>query len=383
MKYKPATNFIHAGVEPDPETGAIMKPIYQTSTYVQAAPGNHKGYEYSRTGNPTRQALADALAAAEQGEYGALWGSGMAAVDAVLRLFKPGDKIVVGNDLYGGTHRLMTQVFEPIGYTFEFIDMSNIEELEKAIDKDTKLVWTETPTNPLMRIIDIEAVVKIANGVGATVAVDNTFASAHLQNPLTLGADIVIHSMTKYMCGHSDVVLGATITSDEEIQTRLKFLQNSAGAVPGPQDCFLALRSLMTLHVRMDRHCQNAEQVARFLEDHPKIAEVNYPGLESHAGHALAQKQMHGYGGMLSFVTKSNSIEEAHNMMSHLEVFTLAESLGGVESLIGHPATMTHAAIPQEARLAAGLKDSLVRLSVGLEDIEDLINDLDHALSKI
>ncbi|MFW5659086.1 MAG: cystathionine gamma-synthase [Bacteroidota bacterium] len=383
MKYKPATNFIHAGVEPDPTTGAIMTPIYQTSTYVQEAPGNHKGYEYSRTGNPTRQALADALAAADHGKYGALWGSGMAAADAILRLFRPGDKIVVSNDLYGGSHRLMTQVFAPLGYKFEFVNMTDLDAVEKAIDENTNLVWIETPTNPLMRVVDIEKVVELGHAKKAIVAVDNTFASAYLQNPLTLGADIVWYSLTKYMTGHSDVVMGATITNDEGIHKQLKFIQNSAGAVPGPQDCFLALRSLKTLHVRMDRHCQNADQIARYLKDHPKIAEVNYPGLEDHPGHEIAKRQMHGFGGMLSFVTKGNSIEEAITLMTNVKLFALAESLGGVESLIGHPATMTHAAIPQQERLRAGLKDALIRLSVGIEDVEDLINDLDQALAKI
>ncbi|MCE7062603.1 cystathionine gamma-synthase [Dyadobacter sp. CY343] len=378
MKF--GTKAIHAGVAPDPSTGAIMTPIYQTSTYVQESPGKHKGYEYSRTHNPTRTALQQALAALENGEHGICFASGMAATDAVLRLFRPGDEIIVTNDIYGGTYRIMKRIYEGYGLVFNFVDMSNPINVVQAITDKTKMVWVETPTNPLLRIIDIEQVVGICKASGVLCAVDNTFASPYLQNPLDLGADIVMHSVTKYLGGHSDTVMGALITSDAELAKQLAFIQNAAGAVPGPQDCFLVLRGIKTLHIRMQRHCENASTIAKWLTAHPKVATVYYPGLLSHPGHELAKKQMKDFGGMLSFELKGDSYEEAVAAMERLKLFSLGESLGGVESLCTHPASMTHASIPKEERQKVGLKDTLIRLSVGIEDVEDLIEDLKQAI---
>ncbi|CAG5071765.1 Cystathionine beta-lyase [Dyadobacter sp. CECT 9623] len=378
MKF--GTKAIHAGVAPDPSTGAIMTPIYQTSTYVQESPGKHKGYEYSRTHNPTRTALQQALAALENGEYGICFASGMAATDAVLRLFRPGDEIIVTNDIYGGTYRIMKRIYEGYGLVFNFIDMSDPANVVQAITDNTKMVWVETPTNPLLRIIDIEQVAGICKASGVLCVVDNTFASPYLQNPLDMGADIVMHSVTKYLGGHSDTVMGALITSDAELAKQLAFIQNAAGAVPGPQDCFLVLRGIKTLHIRMQRHCENASTIAKWLTAHPKVATVYYPGLLSHPGHELAKKQMKDFGGMLSFELKGDNYEEAVAAMERLKLFSLGESLGGVESLCTHPASMTHASIPKEEREKVGLKDTLIRLSVGIEDVEDLIEDLKQAI---
>lgn len=377
---KPATKFIHAGVHPDPSTGAIMTPIYQTSTYVQDGPGNHKGYEYARTQNPTRTQLQNALAAAENGKYGICFSSGLAATDTLLKLFKPGDEIISTNDLYGGTYRLMRRIWEAYGLKFRFIDMSDASSIDQYITPSTKMIWVETPTNPLIRIIDIKACSAIARKAGALLAVDNTFASPYLQNPLDLGADIVMHSATKYIGGHSDVVHGCLITNNQEIADQLYFLQNACGAVPGPQDCFLLLRGLKTLHVRMQRHCENGEKVAHFLRRHPAIAKVHWCGFEDHPNHAIAKTQMNGFGGMISFELKENTVAAAEKVLSSTRLFACAESLGGVESLIGHPASMTHASIPREERIANGLVDSLIRLSVGIEDADDLVADLKQAI---
>jgi cystathionine beta-lyase/cystathionine gamma-synthase len=378
MKF--GTKAIHAGVEPDPTTGAIMTPIYQTSTYVQESPGKHKGYEYSRTHNPTRTALQNALAALENGKYGICYASGLAATDAVLKLYRPGDEIVATNDIYGGTYRIMKRVFEPFGLVFRFVDLSDPDILTEAISEKTKMVWIETPTNPLLKILDIEKITGLCKDKGIHTIVDNTFASPYLQNPLDTGADIVMHSVTKYLGGHSDTVMGALITNDDDLASRLAFIQNASGAVPGPQDCFLVLRGIKTLHIRMQRHCENAMKVAQWLESHPKVSKVYYPGLASHPGHALAARQMRDFGGMLSFELKGDIYEEAVRTMERLEVFSLGESLGGVESLCTHPASMTHASIPKEERLKVGLKDTLIRLSVGIEDVEDLIADLEQAI---
>jgi cystathionine beta-lyase/cystathionine gamma-synthase len=378
MKF--GTKAIHAGVEPDPTTGAIMTPIYQTSTYVQESPGKHKGYEYSRTHNPTRTALQNALAALENGKYGICYASGLAATDAVLKLYRPGDEIVATNDIYGGTYRIMKRVFEPFGLVFRFVDLSDPDILTEAISEKTKMVWIETPTNPLLKILDIEKITALCKDKGIHTVVDNTFASPYLQNPLDTGADIVMHSVTKYLGGHSDTVMGALITNDDDLAARLAFIQNASGAVPGPQDCFLVLRGIKTLHIRMQRHCENAMKVAQWLESHPKVSKVYYPGLASHPGHALAARQMRDFGGMLSFELKGDIYEEAVRTMERLEVFSLGESLGGVESLCTHPASMTHASIPKEERLKVGLKDTLIRLSVGIEDVEDLIADLEQAI---
>lgn len=378
MKF--ATKAIHAGVEPDPTTGAIMTPIYQTSTYVQESPGKHKGYEYSRTHNPTRTALQNALAALENGKHGICYASGLAATDAVLKLFKPGDEIIATNDIYGGTYRIMKKIYEPFGLIFHFIDMSDISEIEKVVSKKTKMIWVETPTNPLLNIIDIEAVTRLCKSKEILSVVDNTFASPYLQNPLDQGADIVMHSVTKYLGGHSDTVMGALIVNDDELAKQLTFIQNASGAVPGPQDCFLVLRGIKTLHIRMQRHCENARVVSMWLEDHPKVGKVYYPGLPSHDGHLLASRQMRGYGGIISFELKGDDYAQAVRVMENLEVFSLGESLGGVESLCTHPASMTHASIPKEEREKTGLKDTLIRLSVGIEDVEDLIADLDQAI---
>lgn len=377
---KSATKFIHAGVHPDPSTGAIMTPIFQTSTFVQDGPGKHKGYEYARTQNPTRTQLQNALAASENGQYGISFSSGLAATDTLLKLFKPGDEIISTNDLYGGTYRLMRKVWETYGLKFQFIDMSNADSISKHVTPATKMIWVETPTNPLIRIIDIKACATIAKRAGALLAVDNTFASPYLQNPLDLGADMVMHSATKYIGGHSDVVHGCIITSNKEIADQLYFLQNACGAVPGPQDCFLLLRGLKTLHVRMQRHCENGEQIAHFLRQHSKVAKVHWCGFEDHPNYAIAKTQMRGFGGMISFELKDNTVAAAEKVLSSTKLFACAESLGGVESLIGHPASMTHASIPREERIANGLVDSLIRLSVGIEDAEDLMEDLKQAL---
>ncbi len=378
MKF--GTKAIHAGVEPDPTTGAIMTPIYQTSTYVQESPGKHKGYEYSRTHNPTRTALQNALAALENGKHGICYASGLAATDAVLKLFRPGDEIIATNDIYGGTYRIMKRIFEPLGLVFHFVDMSDVDNIKKVCTANTKLVWIETPTNPLLRIIDIKAITDLCRKKGIYSAVDNTFASPYLQNPLDMGTDIVMHSVTKYLGGHSDTVMGALIVNDDALAKQLAFIQNATGAVPGPQDCFLVLRGIKTLHIRMQRHCENAMLVAQWLSCHPKVANVYYPGLSSHPGHTLAKQQMRGFGGMLSFELKGDIYGEAVAVMENLKVFSLGESLGGVESLCTHPASMTHASIPKEEREKVGLKDTLIRLSVGIEDVEDLIADLAQAI---
>ena len=379
-KYKIATKMIHAGVEPDPTTGAIMTPIYQTSTYVQAAPGDHKGYEYSRTQNPTRHALEKSLAAIENGNHGLCFGSGMAATDAVIKLLSPGDEVIVANDLYGGTYRIMTKIFVNYGIKFRFIDMTNAENIRGYINGNTKMIWAETPTNPMLNIVDIAACAAISKEHKLLLVVDNTFATPYLQNPLDLGADIVLHSATKYLGGHSDVVLGALIVSDDNLQERLAFIQNSCGAVPGPHDSWLVLRGIKTLHVRMQRHCENGEKIANFLRNHPKVGKVYWCGFEDHPNHDIAKKQMRGFGGMMSFTLKGDSLDAAMEVLKKTELFALAESLGGVESLCGHPASMTHAAIPREERIKNGLADSLIRLSVGIEDADDLIADLNNAI---
>ncbi len=379
MKF--ATKAIHAGQEPDPATGAIMTPIYQTSTYVQAAPGKHKGFEYSRTHNPTRKALENNLAAIEDGKYGLCFGSGMAATDCIIKLLKPGDEVVSTNDLYGGTYRMFTKIFANYGIKFHFIPMAKPEEVEGYINKNTKLVWVETPTNPMLNIIDIKAMAALAKKHKALLAVDNTFASPYLQQPLNLGADIVMHSVTKYLGGHSDVVMGAIVCKDDKLAEQLYFIQNSCGAVPSPHDCFLVLRGIKTLHIRMERHCENGEKVAKYLVSNSKVANVYWPGLPTHPNHEIAKAQMKGFGGMMSFTLKDDQIEVAHKILSKFKVFSLAESLGGVESLCGHPASMTHASIPKEERMKTGVTDSLIRLSVGIEDADDLIEDLKQALS--
>jgi cystathionine gamma-synthase/cystathionine gamma-lyase len=378
MKF--ATKAIHAGVEPDPTTGAIMTPIYQTSTYVQESPGKHKGYEYSRTHNPTRTALQSALAALENGKHGICYASGLAATDAVLKLYRPGDEIIATNDIYGGTYRIMKRIYEPFGLVFKFVDMSDVANIEAVVTDNTKMIWIETPTNPLLKIVDIKAITNLCRQNNIHSVVDNTFASPYLQNPLDMDADIVMHSVTKYLGGHSDTVMGALVTNDDELAKQLAFIQNASGAVPGPQDCFLVLRGIKTLHIRMQRHCENAIKIATWLEGHSKVGKVYYPGLPSHPGHELAGKQMRGFGGMLSFELKGDVYEEAVRTMENLQIFSLGESLGGVESLCTHPASMTHASIPKEERLKTGLKDTLIRLSVGIEDVEDLIADLEQAI---
>ncbi len=378
MKF--ATKAIHAGVHPDPETGAIMTPIYQTSTYAQRSPGVNKGYEYSRTHNPTRTQLQDALAALDNGKHGLAFASGMAAIDCVLRLLKPGDEVISTNDLYGGSYRIMTKVYEPLGIKFHFVPMGDLGTVREKISANTKLLWVETPTNPLLNIIDIAGIAAIAKEAGALLAVDNTFATPYLQEPLALGADIVVYSLTKYMAGHSDVVMGALVFNDDQLLKDLSFYQNACGGTPGPQDCFLVLRGLKTLHLRMQRHCENGRAVAEYLRMHPKVEKVYWPGFETHPNHAVAARQMRDFGGMISFVLKGDKQEDAIAVLEKFQLFTLAESLGGVESLSGHPATMTHASIPAEQRRAAGLSDSLIRLSVGIEDAEDLIDDLAQAI---
>jgi len=381
MKF--GTKAIHAGVKPDPVSGAIMTPIYQTSTYVQKAPGKHSGYEYARTQNPTRDALQESLAGIENGKYGICFSSGLAALDAIIKLLKSGDEVISTNDLYGGSYRLITKVYGPFGIEAHFMDMSSPENIEKYINKNTKFILVETPTNPMLNIVDIKAVVKIAKKHNLKVVVDNTFASPYLQNPLDMGADIVWHSCTKYLGGHSDVVMGAIITKSKSLADKLYFIQNAAGAVPGPQDCFLMLRGIKTLHLRVQRSCENAKKVAAFLLTNKKVANVYYPGLKGHKGHAIAKKQMRNFGGMVSFDLKNNKQSAANKVLSSTRLFALAESLGGVESLIGHPASMTHASIPKEDRMKVGLTDSLIRLSIGVEDISDLIADLGKALSKL
>lgn len=380
QNHKLATRLIHAGVAPDPSTGAIMTPIFQTSTYVQAAPGDHKGYEYARTQNPTRAALQSALANIENGKFALCFGSGMAATDAVAKLLMPGDEVIVSNDLYGGTYRIFTKVFAHYGVVFHFIDMHDANNIAHYITEKTKMIWVETPTNPLLNIIDIEAAARISKANNCLLVVDNTFASPYLQNPLDWGADIVLHSATKYLGGHSDVVHGVLVVNDAALEERLRFIQNSCGAVPGPQDCFLVLRGIKTLHVRMQRHCENGRVIANWLRQHPKVAKVLWCGFEDHPNHAIARKQMRDFGGMISFTLKDDKIEAALDVLKKTSLFALAESLGGVESLIGHPATMTHASIPQEDRVARGLSDSLIRLSVGIEDVDDLIADLAQAI---
>ncbi len=376
-----ATKVLHAGVHPDPETGAIMTPIYQTSTYVQQSPGDHKGFEYSRTHNPTRTQLQDNLAALENGKWGLCFSSGMGAIDTIAKLLKPGDEVISTNDLYGGSYRIFTKVFENYGIKFHFTDLGNANNFAKLINPNTKMVWMETPTNPMLTIIDIEAITKIANENNILSVVDNTFASPFLQNPLDLGANLVMHSVTKYINGHSDVIMGALVGKDEELFERLAFLQNACGAVPGPQDCFLVLRGIKTLHLRMERHCQNGAIIAKFLRNHPKVEKVYWPGFTDHVNHDIAKKQMKDFGGMMSFTLKSDSIDDARKFLSNTKLFALAESLGGVESLCGHPASMTHASIPREERMKSGLVDSLIRLSVGIEDVDDLIEDINKALA--
>ncbi len=380
MKF--GTKAIHAGVEPDPTTGAIMTPIYQTSTYVQESPAKHKGYAYARGANPTRNQLQKNIAALENGKFGLCFSSGMGATDAVLRLLNPGDEVITSNDLYGGSYRLFTKVYERAGIKFHFIDLTNVSNIEPLINSKTKLLWLETPSNPLMRIIDIEACVAIAKKHKIQVAVDNTFASPYLQNPLDLGADIVMHSVTKYLGGHSDVIMGALVVNDENLYKDLAFIANSCGAVPGPQDSFLVLRGIKTLHLRMERHCYNGKKIAEYLHQHPKVGKVYWPGFTDHPNHAIAKKQMKDFGGMLSFTLKDDQLDKAIRLMESVTLFSLAESLGGVESLINHPASMTHASIPKEERIKNGLSDTLIRLSVGVEDVEDLIADLEQALSK-
>ncbi len=380
MKFN--TKTIHGGQHnTDPAYGSVMPPIYQTSTYSQTTPGGHKGFEYSRSGNPTRKALENALASIENGNFGLAFGSGLAAIDAILKLFKPGDEIISTNDLYGGSYRLFTKIFEGFGLKFRFVGMQDTSKIENVITDKTKLIWVETPTNPMMNIIDIEAVSKVAKAHNLLLAVDNTFATPYLQQPLDLGADIVMHSVTKYLGGHSDLVLGGLIVKDKELADRLYFIQNASGAVCGPQDSFLALRGIKTLHVRMQRHCENGKAVAHFLKEHPKVDKVYWPGFEDHPNHDIAMRQMNDFGGMVSFTTKNDSLEGAVSVVENLKVFTLAESLGGVESLAGHPASMTHASIPKEERENLGIKDSLIRLSVGIEDIDDLLEDLKQALN--
>ena len=381
MKF--GTKAIHAGVEPDPSTGAIMTPIFQTSTYVQTAPGDHKGYAYARTKNPTRTALENSLAALENGKYGICFASGMAAMDAIMKLLKPGDEILSTNDLYGGSYRLITRVYEPFGIKVKYVDMHNAASVEKHINKNTKLIWLETPTNPMLSIVDIKKICQIAKKKKVLVCVDNTFASPYLQNPLDLGADIVLHSATKYLGGHSDVILGAVIVKTKKLADQLHFIQNAAGAIPGPQDCFLTLRGIKTLHVRVEQACRNAKRIAKYLKKHPKVGKVYYPGFKDHPNHDIATAQMRNYGAMVSFDFEKDNFKTATKVLKNTHLFALAESLGGVESLIGHPATMTHGSIPKKERMKVGLTDSLIRLSVGIEDIDDLIADLEQAFENI
>jgi len=381
MKF--GTKAVHAGVSPDPTTGAIMTPIYQTSTYVQEEPAKHKGFAYARGANPTRKTLQASLAALENGKFALCFSSGMGATDAVIRLLNPGDEVITSNDLYGGSYRMFTRVYERFGIKFHFTDLTNTENIQAHLNAKTKLIWLETPSNPLMNIIDIQFYVDIAKKKNILLAVDNTFASPYLQNPLDMGADIVMHSVTKYLGGHSDVIMGALITNDEKLHQDLAFIHNSCGAVPGPQDAFLVLRGIKTLHLRMERHCLNGRRIAEFLKAHPKVGKVYWPGFTDHPNHTIAKKQMRDFGGMLSFTLKDDSLEKAFTLMKSVELFSLAESLGGVESLVNHPASMTHASIPKEERAKNGLVDSLIRLSIGVEDSEDLIEDLTQALQKV
>ena len=386
MKAAPNANFatqcIHGGLEPDPQTGAVMTPIYQTSTYAQSAPGEHQGYEYARTGNPTRTALQNNLAALEKGKFGVCFSSGLAAMDTILRGLKPGDEVLASDDLYGGSYRLLTAVMGNFGIKSRFVDMRDADKLADLITEDTKLLWIETPTNPMLNIVDIKALTDLAKSRGIMTCVDNTFASPYLQQPLELGADLVLHSATKYLGGHSDVVMGAIVTRNEEVANKLYYLQNAVGAVPGPQDCFLVLRGIKTLHLRVQRACDNARRIVEVLQKNDLVANVYYPGLKDHPRHEIAARQMRDFGGMVSFDLKEDTLEAATQVMKNTHYFTLAESLGGVESLIGHPASMTHASIPREQRLSVGLTDSLIRLSVGVEDAEDLVKDLEAALAK-
>lgn len=379
MKFN--TKTIHGGLKDvDPAYGSVMPPIYQTSTFAQKSSGDHNGFEYSRSGNPTRATLEAALASIENGTHGLAFGSGMAAIDAVLKLLKPGDEVISTQDLYGGTYRLFTKIFERFGIKFRFISMENANSIEKHVNTKTKMIWVETPTNPLMNIIDIKTVARISKKHGVLLAVDNTFATPYLQQPLDMGADIVMHSATKYLGGHSDVVLGALIVKNKKLADKLSFIQKASGAICGPQDCFLILRGLKTLHVRMQRHCENGKIVAEYLAGHPKIEKVYWPGFENHPNHKIAKEQMKDFGGMISFVTKGNNYDDAIKIVENLKIFTLAESLGGVESLAGHPASMTHAAVPKSEKEKIGIVDSLIRLSVGIEDIADLIADLDQSI---
>ena len=379
MKF--ATKVIHAHIEPDPTTGAIMTPIYQTSTYVQAAPGVHKGYEYSRTQNPTRDTLEKNLAALENGTFGAAFASGMAATDTIIKTLQPGDEVISTNDLYGGTYRLFSKVYAKFGINFRFVDLQDVEHLKKIITHKTKMIWIETPTNPMLNIIDVKAICDLVKSSDVKVVVDNTFATPYLQRPLDLGADLVVHSVTKYLAGHSDVVMGAIVGKDAKLEEQIKFLQNAAGAVPGPQDSFLTLRGIKTLHLRVQRSSENAAKIAAFLQSNDKVDKVYYPGIPTHKNHEVAKAQMDGFGAMVSFSLKEDTVEAATKVLTNTSVFSLAESLGGVESLTGHPASMTHASIPREERIKTGVTDSLIRLSVGVEDADDLIEDLKKALS--
>jgi cystathionine beta-lyase/cystathionine gamma-synthase len=378
---KKATQFIHAGAHPDPSTGAIMTPIFQTSTYVQEAPGVHKGYEYARSQNPTRTALEEALAVIEGGQFGLAFSSGVAATDAVIKLLKPGDEVICGNDMYGGTYRLFSKIFLKFGIVFHYVDMTDLKNVAAAVTPATRLIWAETPTNPLMNIADIKGLASIAKSNNILLCVDNTFASPALQNPLSLGADIVMHSATKYLSGHSDVIQGALVINDKALRDELYFIQKSCGAVPGPMDCFLVLRGIKTLGIRMERHSLNGEKIAHFLKAHPAVKKVYWPGFSDHPGHEIAKSQMLGFGGMISFELKNDTMEAARKVLSSTKLFSLAESLGGVESLINHPASMTHASIPREERIKNGLSDTLIRLSVGIEDADDLIADLEQAMA--
>jgi len=374
------TKTIHGGQEPDKAYGAVMPPVYQTSTYAQTTPGGHRGYEYSRSGNPTRAALEASLASIENGNYGLAFASGLAAMDAVIKLLDPGDEVVSTNDLYGGSYRLFTKIFSKYGIKFHFVGMQDLEAIENRINKNTRLLWVETPTNPMMNIIDLKGVAAMAKKHGLLLAVDNTFATPYLQQPLEMGADIVMHSATKYLGGHSDVVVGALVVKDQELANKLYFIQNASGAVCGPMDSFLTLRGIKTLHVRIQRHCENGRAVANYLKGHPKIEKVYWPGFEDHPNHQVARAQMRDFGGMISFIPKGSGYKEAIAIVEKLRVFTLAESLGGVESLAGHPASMTHASIPKEEREKSGVVDALIRLSVGIEDVDDLIADLEQAI---
>ena len=380
---KLATKLIHAGQAPDPSTGAIMTPIYQTSTYVQEAPATHKGYEYARSQNPTRKALEDCLAASENAQFGLSFGSGVAATDALMKLLRPGDEVIAADDMYGGTYRLFTKIYEPMGIRFHFVNMGNPANISALINENTKMVWTETPTNPLMSISDIRAISAISKASNLILVVDNTFATPWLQNPLDLGADVVMHSATKYLGGHSDVIHGCIMLNNAELREKLYFIQKSCGAVPGPMDCFLVLRGLKTLHVRMKAHCENGKTIANYLRNHPKVGKVYWPGFTDHPGHEIAKSQMRDFGGMMSIILKDDSLEAAKRMLTSTHLFSLAESLGGVESLINHPASMTHASIPKAEREKVGVVDGLIRLSVGIEDVDDLIADLEKALNKV